>query len=105
MKATAPRRAARPEPGLYARQALLHRAQEHPQGRALEVGVAAQEVAQPLRHRQHPLPHWQAWEDVIGQMRRRLHHAPRIARRAYATSLAGDPQPAPKYEFDQRITW
>jgi hypothetical protein len=45
--------------------ALLHRAQEHPQGRALEGGVAVQEVAQPLRHRQHPLPHWQAWEDVI----------------------------------------
>jgi hypothetical protein len=24
----------------------------------------------------------QAWEDVIGQMRRRLGHAPRVARRA-----------------------
>ena len=71
-------------------QALLHRAQEHPQGRALEGGVAVQEVAQPLRHRQHPLPHWQAWEDVIRQMRRGLHHAPGIARRAHATSLAGE---------------
>ena len=71
-------------------QALLHHAQEQAQGGTLEVGVAVQEVAQALRHRQHPLPHRQAWEYVIGQMRRRLHHAPGIARRAHAAPLAGE---------------
>jgi len=51
-------------------QALLHRAQEQPQGGTLERGLAFQDVAQPLRHRENPLPHGQAWRDVIGEMYR-----------------------------------
>ena len=58
---------------------MLHRAQEHPQGGTLEVGVAMQKVAQALGYRQHPLPDRQAWENVIGEMRRRRHHAPGVA--------------------------
>jgi len=34
--------------------------------------------------------HRQAREDVIGEMRRRRHHAPGVARRAYAAPLAGE---------------
>jgi hypothetical protein len=45
---------------------------------------AVQEVAQALGHRQHPLPHRQSWQDVIGEMGRGRHHAPGIARRAHA---------------------
>ena len=48
-------------------QALLHRAQEQAQRRTLQVGVAVQEVAPALRHRQHPLAHRQARKDVIGK--------------------------------------
>jgi hypothetical protein len=51
-------------------QALLYRAQEQPQGGTLERGLAFQDVAQPLRHREDSLPHGQAWHDVIGEMRR-----------------------------------
>jgi hypothetical protein len=69
-------------------QAGLHRAQEELQGRTLELGVAFQEVAQPLGHGQYPLPQRQLWQDVIGQMRGGLHHAPRVARWAHAASLA-----------------
>ena len=41
-------------------QVLLHHPQEHPPGSALQIGIAVQEVAQALGHRQHPLPHRQA---------------------------------------------
>jgi len=54
----------------------------------LKFGVALQEVAQALRHRKHPLPHRQRWQDAIGEMRCRLHHAPRVARWAHAAPLA-----------------
>jgi len=75
MNATAPKRADEPEPGRCGRPASLHRAQEHPQGRALEGGVALQEVAPPFRHRHHPLPHWQAWEvQMVGRLNRQSSH-------------------------------
>jgi hypothetical protein len=51
-------------------------------------GVAMEEVAQPLGHRQHPLPHGEAWQDVIRKMRRGFHHAPAVARWADASALA-----------------
>jgi len=54
------------------------------------VAAAVQEVAQPLGHRQHPLAHRQAREDVISQMRRRLHNVLGVARRAHAAPLAGE---------------
>ena len=69
-------------------QALLHHAQEQAQSSTLKFGVAVQEVAQALRHRQDPLPHRQARQDVIGEMGRRRHHAPGVARGADAPALA-----------------
>ena len=42
------------------------------------------------RHGQHPLAHRQAREDVVGEVCRRLHHAPRVARVAHATAFAGE---------------
>jgi hypothetical protein len=60
-------------------QTGLHRAQEQAQGRTLEISVTLQEVAQALGHREDPLPHRQRWQDVIGEMRCRRHHAPRVA--------------------------
>jgi hypothetical protein len=72
---------ARRAPGARAMraQAGLHHAREQAQGRALEVGVALQDVAQALGHCQHPLPHRQVRQDVISEMRRRHHHAPGVA--------------------------
>ena len=69
-------------------QAWLHRAQEQAQSSTLKFGIAVQEVAQALGHRQDPLPHRQAWQDVIGEMGRRRHHAPGVARWADASALA-----------------
>jgi len=69
-------------------QAGLHGAQEQPQGDAVEVGIAFQEVAQPFWHREDPLPHRQVRHDVIGEMRRGRHHAPVVARWAHAAPLA-----------------
>jgi len=70
-------------------QALLHHPQEQAQRRTLESGIAVQEVAQALGHRQHPLAHRQRRQDVLGEMRRGRHHAPRVARGAHAAPLAG----------------
>ena len=78
-------------------QVLLHHAQEQAQGSTLEIGVAVQEVAQPLGHRQDPLAHRQRRQDVIGEMRRGRHHAPGIARWTHAPALAreGDQEVVP----------
>ena len=75
-------------------QTLLHHPQERAQISTLKVGVALQIVAQALRRRQDPLRQRQA-RDVIREMRRGRHHAPGIARWAYAASLAR--------ELDQEI--
>ena len=56
--------------------------------RALQISIAMQEVAQPLRHCQHPLAHRQWRQDVIGEMGRRRHHAPAVARGADPATLA-----------------
>ena len=69
-------------------QALLHHPQEQAQGRALQIGIAVQEVAPALGHRQDPLAHRQRRQDVIGEMRRGRHHAPGVARWAHAPALA-----------------
>jgi hypothetical protein len=58
--------------------------------RQCQRAIALHEVAQALGHRQHPLAHRQAREDVIGEMRRRLHHAPRVARGADTPAFAGE---------------
>ena len=52
--------------------------------------IALHEVAQALGHRQHPLAHRQAREDVICEVRRRLHHAPGVARGADTPAFAGE---------------
>jgi hypothetical protein len=68
-------------------QALLHRAQEQAPGSTFEVGIALQEVAQPLGHGKYP-PQRQVRQDVLGEMRRRRRHAPGVARWAHAAPLA-----------------
>lgn len=59
--------------------------------------IVLQVVAQALGHRQHPLTHRQSREDVIGQMGGALHHAPGIAGRTHAATLArvGDEEVVP----------
>ena len=56
-------------------QAGLHGAQEEARRSTMKFGVAFQKMAQPLRHREDPLPQRQVRQDVIGEMRRGLHHA------------------------------
>ena len=70
-------------------QAAFHLGEENAQHRALQGRVALKEVAQPFGHGQHPLPHRQRRKNVIDQVRGCFGHAPRIARGAYATTLAG----------------
>lgn len=53
-------------------QAAFHHAQENAQDGPLQGRVWLQEVAQPLWRRQHPLPHRQERENMIGQMHRVL---------------------------------
>jgi hypothetical protein len=62
-------------------QHLLDHAQKDLQHGGDGTRIVPKEIAQPLRKRQHPLAHRQPREDVIDQVRRRLHHAPGIARR------------------------
>ena len=69
-------------------QLLFHHPQEHAQSSALEIGIAVQEIAQALGHRQHPLPHRQSRQDMIGEMCRRRDHAPGVARWTHAAPLA-----------------
>jgi hypothetical protein len=78
--------------GAVRAQAGLHRAQEQPQGRALQVGVALQEVSQALGCREHPLPQRQLRQHAIGQMfaRRRC----RWARTTFTSSGRCDAAPA-----------
>ena len=49
--------------------------------------VALHEVTQPLGHRQHPLAHRQVGKNMVHQVRPRLVHAPRVARRAHPRPL------------------
>ena len=70
-------------------QALFNDAQENAQHHVQSCPVTLHEVAQPFGHRQHPLAHRQAREDVVRQVCRRLHHAPGVARGADATAFAG----------------
>ena len=70
-------------------QALGNHPQKDAQHHIEHGPVALHEVAQPLGHRQYPLAHRQTGENMIGQMHRRLHHAPRVARGAHASTFAG----------------
>jgi hypothetical protein len=68
---------------------MFHRAQKDSQDGTLQCSIALQEIAQALGYREHPLTHWQWRKDVIDQMCCGLNHSPRVARWAYATTLAG----------------
>ncbi len=52
--------------------------------------VVLEVVAQPLGQGQHPLAHRQAGQDMVGQMRGGLHHAPGVAGGADAAPFAGE---------------
>ncbi len=64
--------------------------EEDPQHRIHQTRVALEEVAQPLRQRQDPLPHRHLGKDVIHQVSGGLGHPPGGARRADAPPLAGE---------------
>jgi len=51
--------------------------------------IVPKEIAQPLWKQQHSLTHRRPRENLIDQVRRRLHHAPGIARRAERASFTG----------------
>ena len=75
--------------GTVRAQAAFHRAHQDLQDGTLQGRVVLQEIAQPLGYGEHPLPQRQRRQDVIGQMRGRFHHAPRVARRAHTAAFTG----------------
>jgi hypothetical protein len=64
------------------------RGQEQRQSGALQIGIALQEVAQALGHREDSPSRRQVRHDVIGEVRCRRHHAPSVAQWADSASLA-----------------
>ena len=70
-------------------QVLRNDPQENAQHHIQCCSVALHKVAQPLGHGEHPLAHRQAREDMVYEVRRRLHHAPGIARGAHTPAFAG----------------
>jgi hypothetical protein len=77
-------------PGAVGLQSLRNHPQEDTQHHVEHCLVTLHEVAQSLRDRQHPLAHRQAGKNMIAEVRRRLHHAPRVARGAHAPTFAGE---------------
>jgi hypothetical protein len=61
-------------------QTALDGAQQDAHDHALQRRIVVQEIAQPLLHGEDSLPQRQRRHHVIAQMRRRLHHAPGVAR-------------------------
>jgi hypothetical protein len=76
--------------GAVGLQALRNDPQEDAQHHVANRTIPLQKKAQPLWNRQHPLTHWQTGEDEIRQVRRRLHHAPGVARGADDPAFAGE---------------
>jgi len=64
--------------GTVRAQTAFHRVEEDAQHGTLQVGIVVQEVAQALGHRQYPLAHGQAREDMVDEVRRCLDHALRV---------------------------
>ena len=93
----------RTEPGIAGRvgtaqaQRRLHLGEENPQHRIDQTGVTMEEIPQPLRQREHPLPHRHLGEHVIHEVRGRLGHAPGAAGGADPAALAreGDQEVMP----------
>ena len=75
--------------GAVVLQALRYDPQEDAQHHVQYRPVALHEVAQSLRHREHQLAHRRAGENMIAEVRRRLHPAPCVARGAHASALTG----------------
>ena len=71
--------------------------QENPQHRIDQAGVTMKELAQPLRQREHPLPHRHLGVHMIHPMRGGLGHAPGAAGGADPAALAreGDQEVMP----------
>ena len=78
----------RGHPWAVAQQALLDDPQKDAQRAVQRRPIALHEVTQPLGHRQHPLAHRQVRKNMVHQVRRRLLHAPRVARGADCATLA-----------------
>ena len=76
--------------GAVGLQALRNDPQENALHHVQYRTVTLHKVRWPFGHRQHPLAHRQAGEDVVGQVCCRLHHAPCIARGADAPAFAGE---------------
>lgn len=70
-------------------QCLRNDPQEDARHHVQSCHVTLHEVAQPLWNGEQPLAHRQAGEDVVGEVRRLLHHAPCVSRGADATAFAG----------------
>ena len=70
--------------------ALRNNPQKNTQHHVQYRPITLHEVAQALGDGKHPLAHRQARKDVIGQMRRRLHHAACVARGADTLAFAGE---------------
>jgi hypothetical protein len=68
-------------------QALRDHSQKNPQHHIQHCPAALHEVAQTLKHRQHPLAHRQAPKNMARQLHRRLHHAQCDARVANTRAL------------------
>ena len=75
-------------PGTVLSHMGLDHAQEDVPHGTRRYGLALQEVAQPLGHREHPLAHRQGREDVIDQVGGGLGHAPGVARGAECSPFA-----------------
>ena len=73
----------------FARVPVEQHARVHPQHRAAQPVIPRHPVAQPIRYRQHPLPHRHPRQHIIHQMRGALGHAAAPAARAEAAALAG----------------
>ena len=61
--------------GAVGLQSLCDHPQKDAQHHVQHRPIALHEVPQSLGHGEHPLAHRQSGEYVVGEMRRRLHHA------------------------------
>jgi hypothetical protein len=73
-----------------AAQEPQYRTQIHRHDRATEIVIPGEEIPDPIRQTQDPLPHGHFWKDVIDQVRRSLRHAPSAATGAEAAPLTGE---------------
>jgi len=73
--------------GTFALEAEQH-AHVHAEHRARECVIPRQQIAQPVRHAQHPLAHGHLRKHLVDQARGALGHAPAATARAEAPTLA-----------------